>query len=369
MELGVKALEAMYLPESGLFPFSCRLEKSRIEKRGESVRYTAISHLGLQAARDAGFPTDLNVMRIMRSLVERLDQVENIGDLGLIAWCDGNDAGVHAEPILDRIERYGEFFRTPGSGLYASMELAWLLTGLLALHANPSTQPRIDDLIARAYRDLIANYEPRSGFFRFARSTSSGGSRLKQDQCFFAEQIYGIYALALYAAWSGGKDALQRARTTASRLVAFQGSEGQWAWCYHAGSGALLDRYPVYSVHQDGMAPMSLGLLSAVTGEDFFTPALRGLEWIMGRNELAASMVAWDHGLIWRSIRRKRPGRAWAKLGKGLALLGLPLPKVFGERAWGLEIDRECRPYHLGWMLVGLSGGSHCPLSRKKVLL
>lgn len=352
---GVEALEAMYQPDAGLFPFTLRQGKNGVKPEGTSIRYTAVSLLGLRAAQRAGVQTNLDMRCIMNRLIERLDQTENIGDVGLIAWADGEDSGAHTEPLLERIERHGEFFQTPRSRLYASMELQWLLMGLLALSSKTTQRSRVAGLVDRAYRDLAANYHSNSGLFRFARRASTRQSKFKRDLCFFAEQIYGIQALALYSVWSGDREALAHACRTANHVCDMQGRRGQWAWAYHAATGKILERYPVYSVHQHGMAPMSLARLSAISGKDFFTPALRGFQWIMGNNELETPMVRSDQRIIWRSIRRRRACRDLAKFHKVLALLGLPIPRGIAERSPSLEIDRECRPYELGWMLVALS--------------
>lgn len=352
--LGVEGLESMYQGPAGLFPFTARRGAHGLECDGASIRYSAMALVGLRATARAGVQIRLDLDTLERSLVQRLDHVANIGDVGLIAWAQAQGTASHAETALARIEAHGEFFRTAGSGLFASMELAWLLLGLLALWPKHVYRARIEPLIHRAYLDLAANHSSTSGFMRFARQASGVASPFKRDLCFFAEQIYGIQAFAAYGAWANERDAFDRARRLARLVCRFQGPRGQWAWAYHAGSGRLIDRYPVYSVHQHGMAPMGLGRLAAVTGDDFSAPVLRGFRWVVGDNELGRSMIDGEIPVVWRSIRRHGPWRALAKVHKAAILCGAPLLRSFAEHSPGLAVDQECRPYELGWMLVAL---------------
>ena len=85
-------------------------------------------------------------------------------------------------------------------------------------------------------------------------------------------------------------------------------------WLYDAERGTVVERYEVYSVHQDAMAPMAFIELWEASGDTRYLDAVaRGLRWIHGRNELGADMVDRENGLVLRSIRRtprRRPAVA-----------------------------------------------------------
>jgi hypothetical protein len=126
----------------------------------------------------------------------------------------------------------------------------------------------------------------------------------------------------------------------------------------------VIERYPVYAVHQDAMAPMALSLLQAAGGGDFSEPVARGLRWLAAAPELGqASLIDDGAGLIWRKVARREP----LKLARVLqAALSRARP---GLRAPGLDwalpptrVDHEDRPYHLGWLLHALHApGSASP--------
>ena len=66
----------------------------------------------------------------------------------------------------------------------------------------------------------------------------------------------------------------------------------------------MVERYEIYSVHQDAMAPMGLFELTEATGDPRYRDAAtRGLAWIHGANELGLDMVDRENQLVLRSIR------------------------------------------------------------------
>jgi hypothetical protein len=95
---------------------------------------------------------------------------------------------------------------------------------------------------------------------------------------------------------------------------------------------------------------MALFALGRVAGLDFTESVMKGLEWIGGRNELQFDMRDRAHPVIWRSIR----------FSSRTLLLGQELrfwldARPGGPAPTGLTVLRECRPYHLGWLLYAFA--------------
>lgn len=195
------------------------------------------------------------------------------------------------------------------------------------------------------YRLLIENQGGSGLFGHLARSGTVSGL-FRGHIGSFADQVYPIYALARFSRAFGVPEAAQAARKCAAAISHFQGRMGQWWWHYDARAGTVAERYPVYSVHQDGMAPMALFALAEETRFDFSDAAEKGLQWIGGWNEAGCSLIDQGRQVVWRSIYHASRFGVWRDrvqhwVGSGQSI----------EAAGRLQILRECRPYHLGWLL------------------
>jgi hypothetical protein len=217
----------------------------------------------------------------------------------------------------------------------------------------------VRDKAGAAYAALRANYAEETGLFCYG---GRGGGRLRRRLRrrfgFFDNQVYGIRATVDYARVFGDPGALAMADACVDRIVQAQGPLGQWAWHYDARTGAVVDRYPVYAVHQHGMGPMALHALTEATGRRFDDVLDPSLAWVFGDNELDRPMLDADHGVIWRSIRRRLAHGKLIHVFKLLSLLGLPTAvERLAEAANApgrLAVDLECRPYEFGWLLLAL---------------
>ena len=100
---------------------------------------------------------------------------------------------------------------------------------------------------------------------------------------------------------------------------------------------------------------MALLKLSWLKGGEYISQVSRGIEWIFGKNELGVSMVDWKQAVVWRSIRKGGWLKGVSNINKMLFILGLGQPMPLRQvRASGLEIDYECRPYEIGWMIYAM---------------
>ena len=143
----------------------------------------------------------------------------------------------------------------------------------------------------------------------------------------------------------------------ADTICRLQGAGGQWWWHYDVRTGAVVEEYPVFAVHQDGMAPMALLAIDELTGTDHSLCIERGLQWLSGSNELNEAMIVPEAGVVWRDIHRREPGKMY-RLARGMMITaGLnKAHRLAGGNVFGYVVNRECRPYHLGWILYAWSG-------------
>jgi hypothetical protein len=165
----------------------------------------------------------------------------------------------------------------------------------------------------------------------------------------FADQVYPIYAFSEFAKFVRKKEVVDRAHGCAQSMCEHQGPNGEWWWHYDAGTGRVVETYPVYSVHQHGMAPMALLAVGDLTGADFTRPIQKGLDWIRGHNDLNFDLRSESANLVWRNFYLPQSTRYLRQIaGTGGRQSSTPVHK--------LNVNFECRPYELGWLLYALAG-------------
>jgi hypothetical protein len=303
---------------------------------GRSLRYTVICALGLQRARRAGLGVAVDPDELIRLAVEEIDSGElTPGDLGLLLWADARAARHWHDKVAFTLHgRVGAGFPD-----LEGLELAWIVIGA----AESGADVLLDDALGRQ-----VGRQEASGLFRHR----DAGRRARFPN--FATQIYGVLALTV-AARHGRGQALAPARRAADRLLALQLPDGGWPWIFDAARGRVVEAFEVYSVHQDGMAPMALLELGEATGDERYrAAAIRGLDWVFGRNPLGREMLDRDAGILYRSLRRRRGfDRAVLYANTAGALAGyVPFAGLRGP----LEVNPTDRPYHLGWVLEAWAG-------------
>jgi hypothetical protein len=356
LTLSVAGLEPMLDRSRGIFCDRLVAGPSGLVAQGLSPRYTAMTLLGLHRYEKTGARSPFPVRDLTVKLVRSTDWLEGVGDLGLLLWTCAEITPELLEECIARTHATTALERWPDAQRGSTMELAWFLTGIAQrVLAEPAQKHRWEPTARACYTLLQRNQGP-SGFFGHLATRANLRGWLRGRIGSFADQVYPILALTHFAEAFHDQAALAAAQACARAICQAQGRLGQWWWHYDAGSGRVAQRYPVYSVHQDGMAPMALFALSRVSGRDFSEPALKGLEWIYGQNELGLDMRDGQHRVIWRAIRfpsRPRMIREELRLWLRRSRDGAP-PS-------GLTVLHECRPYHLGWLLYAFAaqpGGS-----------
>lgn len=340
IRLSLAGLEAMYDPAREAL-FSVTYEDGRRQSVDHlGIRYTVMSCLGIHEAKVAGFATTLDAGTLLKSGLAR-HPTPNIDHLAMALWADVTvDAGVGAS-VLPKLLKSLEKDLDGVVG----RELAWALTGL-ALHSTRDSDVKVR-AAAKRLRDLAIEVCWKEGGGLFDHFV--GGNRWLRPQALFSTQIYWVYALATYGRIFNDSEAIRIATRCADTLIALRDPFHGWCWRYHAPSGRVTERYPVYSVHQDAMAPMALNVLGDANGRDYREINRESLGWLW-RNELGENMVDEQEQVIWRAIRRVYPlNRAAYGLGWATSWAGLDSPVA--DRPWALRVNRTCRPYHLGWLL------------------
>ena len=207
-----------------------------------------------------------------------------------------------------------------------------------------------DELLDRLARRLVERAGTPSGLLR----RTDGGRAARFPH--FATQIYGILALVAASTAAAGGSPLEAARRVGDLVLAHQRSDGAWPWLYDTESGAVVEPYRLYAVHQDAMAPMALQALSEATGDPRYGEAARaGLDWVFGANELGRPMLDRDVGMLYRSINRRGAADRLALWGNMARVVARRRPGAGSSAA--LEVERTDRPYHLGWVLEAWAGG------------
>lgn len=344
-------LSQMWEPDPGLFCFRLKQTPMGLIREGVSRRYTLITLLGLQRYEISGgsFPT-IGINGAVERLVRDCGAIDNVGDLGLLLWLCALACPEYLEDVCAKVDAKSALSRFRGAQLGITMELAWFLSGLAHAAQAGLKAPDLADTAVKTFGLLKTNQGDQGIFGHLAQKRSLAGV-VRGRIGSFADQVYPIYALTKFSQAYGHAAALNLAKRCAEAICRAQGPLGQWWWHYDAGSGEVVEKYPVYNVHQDGMGPMALFALAEASQGDFSESIYKGLAWIDGRNEMNIDLCDSSAGIIWRSIYRRRSGMAyiaelWKVLRSGQAVDSMD----------DLDITFECRPYELGWLMYAFAG-------------
>jgi hypothetical protein len=338
----VRGLSRMYDPRERLFVFRLRRTPAGIVQEGLSLRYTAITLMGLGSLPDSMVSAVLGSdgrEDVCRRALDEAARSDNLGDVALTLLAADAVGYGDVGSVARRLAALN-----PADAPHPVVEIAWALA---ALSDVPSADvARLRDRLANR---LMSLFNPKSRLFPHAGASAS----LRSHVSCFADLIYPIHALAKYSSAAGSARALDISATCATHLCSLQGEAGQWWWHYDYRTGAVLERYPVYAIHQDAMGPMGLLALRAAGGPDCSRAIGLGLQWLLSAPELAGGSLIDDRAdLIWRKVARREPRKIVRYLQSAVSRVhpSFRIPAVDALFPPG-AIDYEDRPYHLGWLL------------------
>jgi hypothetical protein len=353
-ELAQRGLPASYISDTAEFSQTVRASRTTPEsgelwREGRNLRYAAIVALGVASLAESAQRSILRGSTaddLVAAARPRAADSTDPGAIALVAWAAAEVTGEPDDDLLARLSRR----LTDGHSL-PTVDTAWMLTAAVAaLQATEGAAPHARD-IARVARNRLLEAQGQQGIFPHALPSDSLGFFRAHVGC-FADQVYPIQALARLAAYDADTAALTSANRAAERICALQGDAGQWWWHYDARDGSVVERYPVYSVHQHAMAPMALLDLARAGGDDHSDSIVRGLDWLTTHPEVDQELVSEEESQIWRKVGRREPAKAARKIAAVTTSIraGWHLPGINAVFPPKL-IDRECRPYELGWLV------------------
>lgn len=354
--LAVRGLVPMFDQQRQLFCYKLKKTDRGMMQEGLSPRYTMMTLMGLHRLEQAGSSSPLDTKKILAALLSDLGWVDNVGDLGVLLWMCGIVCPEKFADLERRLPIDTAVTRYRGARQGVTMELAWFLTGLSYWGQRcPEKLQRLEPLAFETYRKLTKNQGQR-GFFGHLSTSSSLAGITRGRIGSFADQVYPIYAMAQFSRAYQHEEAAGRSLKCALGICEEQGPLGQWWWHYDSVGGRVADGYPVFSVHQHAMAPMTLFGLGEVIDHNFDEWIYKGLNWINSNNELGYDMEAESEGVIWRCIfRTRRSLGRYLKAGLGRH------SEAIEEQAEDLETLFECRPYELGWLLYAFANRTAQP--------
>ena len=362
ISLALRGLVAMFDADKQLFCHRLLCTEQGIVREGLSPRYTIMSLLGLRELELAGMDSPFDTQAIYSSFIRDTNWIQGIGDLGLLIWLTASFDPDQLGNLLSTFDCESALDRYRDAQEARTMELAWFLAGLAhAAETSPKLISTLTDSSVETYHRIEEN-QGEYGLFGHLSTKNSLAGRLRGRIGSFADQIYPIYAMSKFAKVFQLEDPMGLALECATAVCGAQGESGQWWWLYDARSGRVFSRYPVYSVHQHGMAPMGLFAVEEATGQCFEQFIYKGLCWIYGTNELGVDMRDSAQNLIWRCILLGNSRKKYWEMA--LSLVRSP-NQVMHARS--LKILYEQRPYEFGWLLFAFAKNSEARAHLKSV--
>jgi hypothetical protein len=351
--LALDTLPEMFDERARLFSQKTVVDGGRYANREPNVLYSAVSLVGLLCQQRRPADDVLPVGTALDGAHAAVVSRDRPSELANMVWASVLAGDLRGQELLARLAKVDPQSCSTGD---LGQALYGLVTGG---RAYVPLRDRAERAARAVAGELLQRFSPRAEVFRASpRRSIPRRALIEGGLSSFAAQVYPLHGLAAFYLWTGGTppDALAR---VAARIVEAQGPLGQWWWIYSSRSRVILEGYPVYSVHQDGMAFLGLMELERLGLGSFADELALGLDWLSGANELGTDLVEREPALVNRCIQRCGSD-ADGSYGISRANFGLVIgrsvaPRLSNDRTAAdpsrLEVLRECRSYHLGWLL------------------
>ncbi len=348
IEASIGLLSHMFSENRGLFSFSTRIQDGRFVSDfspAGSYRYTLTVLAGLE--RLGNQPHPWNTEDLLRTyLGNHLLHDNNLGNRGLLLHLLSSRDMVAAEKTFHDLA--GSLAQPRTVRALPLQEIAWISLGLTTFASRSGGAPALKlarTAVSLLDRDLMT---PGTLLPRHDRSLRGGFVS-------FGGVVYFLMALHHFASTFNDEARMSLFLKATSRVIDLQGPGGEWPWFLDAETGRVMDWYQVYSVHQDSMAMLFL-LPAHDLGHPRAEQAIRkSYRWLFGDNQLQSPMLMTTPFFIYRSIRRAAGAERMRRLAGAIFRKGFGREAVLAPPNI-LEINRECRSYHPGWILYAWAG-------------
>jgi hypothetical protein len=330
----ISFLGSVHDRDRALFPVTTELRNgryvSRFDPHADALRYSITCLLGLEAAvggqRDA---IETFTRRHSAAIVRPSD-----AGLLLVLVADGPAAGalvLRARATLAARDRER----------LDAQDLSWMLWG--AVSAARAGVHGAESLAHTLYERLTRYAEPATGL------PHHRPLRRRAGLVSFGAISYFLRAVHEYTSITGDARAGDLFARGLRSTLRTQAPDGAWPWLLHAPTGAVLERYPLYTVHQMSMALLFLMPALGAGVVNDAAPLERSLAWAGGANELGAPMVARRPEFMARAIERRDP---WQRAQRYARAVAARAGRGGGPaRAGTLRINRVSHSYEWGWLL------------------
>jgi hypothetical protein len=311
------------------------------------VFYTLNVLLGFSRLNDRGSSLPYNIPEIFYSATRRMVKLAvPIHAYGMALWAGAELQLNIPDELSSRIEKRLNDFKQWRK--WSGQNLGMLLSGILAQAKHDQKKWAHYSHRLKTYLDQYYSC-PETGLFY------DSPKGLRRRFATFATGVYLTLACFQYGEFFEHEPSIKRALQCVQSLQKCQGSRGEWPWFYDVPSGKVLDIYPIFSVHQDGMAPAYLHHAVTHGHPGARESMLSSFYWILGDNQLGCSMLAKEEGMIYRSQARSQ------RFQRERRAMRAVINCAFNQDATpvdpkNLSVTPECRSYHLGWVLWSFAG-------------
>jgi hypothetical protein len=343
--LALRSLLSLFDEKEKLFVRCIAQTENGIHREKTSKRHTMIALLGLHRLAESGEALPIDVSAIRDIILADTDWVKSLKDLGLLLWLTAECCPERLGKLLNDIDLENALSSYLDSSRTSTEELSWFLAGIAHVHlACDRSIPDLADVAVDTYHLLESN-QTGSGIFGHATPAGRLKGHFFNRTGTFADQMYAIYAFTIFARAFQIEEPLDAALRCANSIRALQGELGQWWFLYDKRTSQVVNRYPLFSLHQDGIAPVALLALEEITGQSFHESVYKGMSRVTRATEHSDDLSNLDQSMIWDSIEPKR--RISSFLERSLSFLnGSHTPQI-----QSLKIQYAARTDQFGWML------------------